>query len=150
MSDPARSRLRVAGAMAALLTVSLLRRAAGPRVVRALAGEPHAANPGDGGVMTGPVDPATRSVAGAVGAAARRLPPTSCLDRALTGAWLLRRRGRPSRLILGVPADPGATVTHAWLVDGHGRACIGAREAVAYLPVTVFDRPAGTDRGGPR
>ncbi len=136
--------------MAVLAVVSLLRRLGGTRAVRALAGAPRPAHPGDEGVLTGPVDPATRSVTGAVGAAARHLPPTSCLDRALTGAWLLRRQGRTGRVVLGVPADPEAIVTHAWLVDGDGRACIGAREAAAYLPVTVFDRPAGTGRGGPR
>ncbi len=151
MTGAVRGRLRVAGVMAALAFVSLLRRLGGTRVVRALGGEPRAAGPGDGGALTGPIAPATRSVAGAVGAAARRLPPTSCLDRALTGAWLLHRRGRPGRVILGVPADPASAVTHAWLVDGNGRACIGAREAAAYLPVTVFDRrPAGAEGGGPR
>lgn len=148
MTGAVRPRLRVAAAMAALAAVSLLRRLGGSRAVRALAGDPRPAAPGDEGVLTGPVDPATRSVAGAVRAAARHLPPTSCLDRALAGAWLLRRRGRTGRVVLGVPADPAAIVTHAWLVDGHGRACIGAREAAAYLPVTVFDRPGGAARGG--
>lgn len=136
--------------MAARVTGSLLRRLGGNRVVPALAGEPRAAGQGDGGARTGPIDPASRSVAGVVGAAARHLPPTSCLDRARIRARLLHRRGRPGRVNLGVPADPASALTHAPLVDGDGRACIDARETVACPPVTVFDRhPAGASRSRP-
>lgn len=71
-----------------------------------------------------PVDqePAHRLVAHgvrwAVRAAARRLPwHPVCLPQALTAQWMLRRRGVPSTLYLGV--DPGSRYdAHAWVRAG--------------------------------
>lgn len=55
----------------------------------------------------------------AVLAAARRLPGTRCLPRALALQALLRQAGVASELRLGVAKGPrGALVAHAWLDCG--------------------------------
>jgi len=55
----------------------------------------------------------------AVGAAARRVPWTAvCLPQALAGKWMLRRRGVPSVMRLGMAKDGTHYSTHAWLKVG--------------------------------
>lgn len=45
--------------------------------------------------------------------------PTLCLTRSLALAWILRRRGLPGELCLGVRNSTGAFEAHAWVeVDG--------------------------------
>jgi hypothetical protein len=59
-----------------------------------------------------------RQVGWAIGATARRLPwHPVCLPQALTAQWMLRRRGVPSTLYLGV--SPTAQYdAHAWVRAG--------------------------------
>lgn len=78
-------------------------------------GDP-ASVPGDAASVSGDA----ASVAWAVRAAAGRLPwQSTCLVQALAGALLLRRRGMPATLVLGVARDPQRGVTaHAWLRCG--------------------------------
>ncbi|WP_286194739.1 lasso peptide biosynthesis B2 protein [Synechococcus sp. CCY 0621] len=48
------------------------------------------------------------------------LPPDNCLSRSLCLQWLLRRRGIPADLRLGVQLDAGQLQAHAWVeVAGH-------------------------------
>jgi hypothetical protein len=54
--------------------------------------------------------------ADAVDAAARHSPfPVTCLTRSLLLAWLLRRRGVPTVLRIGVRIVDGTLDAHAWL-----------------------------------
>ena len=70
------------------------------------------------------VDPqslaAARDAARLVAAAAARQPfAVSCLPRSLTLWWMLRRRGIPTELHLGVRNESGNIEAHAWLeADG--------------------------------
>jgi Transglutaminase-like superfamily len=49
-------------------------------------------------------------------AAARHLPfRTNCLEQSLTLWWLLRRRGIPADLRIGVRKDAGSFEAHAWV-----------------------------------
>jgi Transglutaminase-like superfamily len=51
-----------------------------------------------------------------VNTAARHTPfPTTCLTRSLLLDWLLRRRGIPSRLRIGVRSTGGSFGAHAWV-----------------------------------
>ncbi len=50
---------------------------------------------------------------------ARHLPwPTTCLVRAVAGRLLLRRRGIPSTIRLGVNKTGAGLAAHAWLIVG--------------------------------
>jgi hypothetical protein len=68
------------------------------------------------------VDAVATQVAWAVDAAACRLPfDSTCLMRALAGAWMLRRRRIPATVYLGAARDPDdatAMIAHAWLRVG--------------------------------
>ena len=48
-----------------------------------------------------------------------------CLEKALAGRWMLRRRGIPSTMYVGMAKRGGSFVAHAWLV-GEGRTVTGA------------------------
>jgi hypothetical protein len=68
-------------------------------------------------------------------AARYRLRPAACLPRSLALRWMLRRRGIPAALEIGVRKDGGRLRAHAWLVyDG---APIGEPEEVAaeFVPL---------------
>jgi hypothetical protein len=75
-------------------------------------------------------DPAERSVALAIRSAGARLPyEPRCLDRAIAGQLMLRRRRRPGVVVIGL--SPKKTETwgaHAWLV-GRAGVITGGREA---------------------
>jgi hypothetical protein len=102
------------------------------RNTAALLGEPERDDPG-------PVDPARLSeakrVGHVVGAGAARLPwHPSCLRQALAAQRMLRRRGIPSRLHLGVIAGGEA---HAWVTVGD-RAVIGGGGSDRFVPLAAF------------
>jgi hypothetical protein len=88
-----------------------------------------------------PVTPAQWDRAKAIGmvvaADAARLPwhPT-CLRQALAVQRMLRRRGIPSRLHLGVTSATEG-MAHAW-VSVDGRAVIGRRGLERFVPLAAF------------
>jgi hypothetical protein len=69
---------------------------------------------------TDSASPGTRQVAWAVEIMARRTPwESACLAQAMAGKFMLRRRGVPSRLSLGMRKDAsGKPTAHAWLQAG--------------------------------
>lgn len=75
-----------------------------------------------------------RAVAGRVLRVARRLPPTTCLVRALAGWLMLRRRGIGALVRLGVRSESGRVSAHAWLVLGQ-RVLMGGEEAGGFQPI---------------
>lgn len=103
---------------------------------------------------------ATERIVWAVRTANRRVPGTTCLVRAMTTQVLLRRRGIPASLRIGVAKDDvGGFRAHAWLESG-GRVLIGgsdpllsryevlaAREERRALDRNVPDADVGKPRG---
>ncbi|MGV1006155.1 MAG: lasso peptide biosynthesis B2 protein [Candidatus Nanopelagicales bacterium] len=85
-----------------------------------------------------------RAVAVTVRRAAVQLPwQPSCLAQATAGQLMLRRRGMPGVAVLGLRAavrPDGEMDSHAWLL-GLGGAITGAREAVGFTPVSVYQVP---------
>jgi len=71
----------------------------------------------------------TERIAWAVDVAGKYIPDgRNCLVQALTMHVLLERRGRPSRLRIGVAKGPsGDLKAHAW-VESEGKVVIGGRE----------------------
>jgi hypothetical protein len=59
-----------------------------------------------------------------------------CLEQALAGRWMLRRRGIPSTMYVGMAKRDGNFVAHAWLV-GEGRTVTGA-SAENYASLAAF------------
>jgi len=61
-----------------------------------------------------------RRIAWAVNTAGRHLPwECRCLAQAVTGKWMLRRRGIPATLYLGLAKDDAKQLNaHAWLRSG--------------------------------
>lgn len=68
--------------------------------------------------MDGAPDGGTRAVVWALERARRAAPGTSCLTRALAAGWMLRRRGQPARVVIGVAMVSGRLEAHAWLELG--------------------------------
>lgn len=98
--------------------------------------------PGAGEGHRPPREPAALRVAWAIDRAARRVPGSTCLVRALAAGWMLRRRGETSLLHLGVDMVDGLPVAHAWLESGDGFVC-GGPEARRFTPLAAFpNRPA--------
>jgi hypothetical protein len=64
-----------------------------------------------------------------------------CLERALAGKWMLRRRGIPSTMYVGMARQGEHFVAHAWLV-GDGLTLTGAGKT-AYAPLAAFREPLG-------
>ena len=59
----------------------------------------------------------------------------TCLKKALVLSWLLRRRGIPTELRIGVARQEGGLVkAHAWL-DCDGQAVLGHEEMERYEPL---------------
>lgn len=82
------------------------------------------------------VHPASRRVAWAMAAAARRAPWRSeCLEQAIAAKAMLRRRGIASTLYLGMGRDPVAA--HAWLRVGDMNVT-GGRDIARYAVVASF------------
>ncbi|AWK88361.1 lasso peptide biosynthesis B2 protein [Azospirillum thermophilum] len=93
-----------------------------------------------GGALPSPTpDPLAAAVGRAVEAAARRLPwHPLCLEQALAAAILLRRRGIPCSLCIGVAVGGGRGFrAHAWLTAAGGTVC-GGPAAVGMTPLAVI------------
>jgi hypothetical protein len=69
-----------------------------------------------------------------------------CLEKALAGRWMLRRRGIASTVYVGMARQGLEFVAHAWLV-GEGRTLTGAGKTV-YATLAEFREPHQTDLGG--
>ena len=59
-----------------------------------------------------------------------------CLEIALAGRWMLRRRGIPSTMYVGMAKRGGNFIAHAWLV-GEGRTVTGASQE-SYATLAAF------------
>jgi hypothetical protein len=59
-----------------------------------------------------------------------------CLPTALVAQWMLRRRGIPSRLRLGIRRETSALAAHAWLeIDGK---VVFGNSDTAYTPIASY------------
>jgi hypothetical protein len=137
----ARWRLRALEAMAALFVVTAIRRCIpmhlwAPRLIGRANVAPLPVVPSDA-VLTD-VD---RQVAGAVHAATRRAPVQfTCLDEAVAGALMLRRRRVAASVVVGLPRDEALTDSHAWLLGACDGIVLGGMAADRYVPASVFSR----------
>jgi len=86
-------------------------------------------------------DPRVVAVARALTATARRLPWGGvCLPRAMAASFMLRMRGIPSHLCLGMRREGGKLEAHAWLiVDGRagGMVC-GGTISESFIPIATL------------
>lgn len=135
-------RLRVVEAAAMLALATLLLSVLPFRLVARLAGRVEAS--ADTCPPPTP-DAAAADVGRAVSAAARRLPwGPACLEQALAASLMLRRRGVPSRLCIGVATGDGNGFrAHAWLTAGGGTVC-GGPAAAGMTPIAAIRSIAGT------
>jgi Transglutaminase-like superfamily len=92
--------------------------------------------------------PHIQALGDAVNIAARHTPfPVTCLTRSLLLGWLLRRRGVPSSLRIGVRLTQGAFAAHAWVecagVPVNDRPDIAAQFASFgdIVPLQAFQTP---------
>jgi hypothetical protein len=70
-----------------------------------------------------------------------------CLEKALAGKWMLRRRGIASTMYVGMARQGEQFVAHAWLV-GDGQTLTGANN-MAYAALAAFREPRKSGaRGG--
>ena len=85
-------------------------------------------------------DPANaEQVAKAVARASGYVPRATCLIQALAGQVLLKQRGVPARLYIGVAKDEqGRFQAHAW-VESQGRVLLGASDK-EYAPMLALDK----------
>jgi hypothetical protein len=93
-------------------------------------------------------DDAALRVGWAIRAVSRALPWTcTCLMQAAAGQWMLRRRGIPATLELGMARDEatGAVLAHAWLSTGDVVLAGGAELSRTYTVVGRFTT-GGVDR----
>jgi len=71
----------------------------------------------------------------AVEAAARHIPASSCLSKALAAQALLARHGYASQLMIGVAKDEALRLeAHAWIIC-QDRVLIGGPETGRYAPL---------------
>lgn len=83
--------------------------------------------------------PTAERIVWAVEAAARRVPRTTCLVRALAAQALLARRGYTSQLRLGVTRGSNeAFEAHAW-IEQDGRVLLGGPVEPRYVPMPALD-----------
>jgi hypothetical protein len=85
-------------------------------------------------------------IAWAVTAVARRLPATfrACLPQAMAACVMLRRRGLPARLVIGVRREPSPRPleAHAWVESG-GRVIVGGMDDLpSFAPLDAPARAA--------
>ena len=79
-----------------------------------------------------------RAVRGAVRKASRRVPVgVTCFTRAMTATMMLRRRGIPSTLFLGVLTSGKDVQAHAWVQAGD-LMVTGGVEHERFTPVAWF------------
>ena len=77
----------------------------------------------------------------AVSSAARFAPRATCLTQALAAETLLRRRGHPVDVRIGVAReDDGRFLAHAWVVS-HGRVVVGDHDLERYSTLTARREP---------
>jgi hypothetical protein len=72
-----------------------------------------------------------------------------CLEKALAGKWMLRRRGIASTMYVGMARKGSEFIAHAWLV-GEGQTLTGAGN-LSYAPLAAFRErsgPAASDLSG--
>ncbi|HYP45900.1 MAG TPA: lasso peptide biosynthesis B2 protein [Propionibacteriaceae bacterium] len=123
-------------AAAALGVASLLRRALPMRRWSRMLGTVGAAP----AVLPGrpPATRRDRRVAVDLRRAERRLPWTlNCLDRAVAGQLLLRRRGGAGTVVIGLDRLDPAGVPHAWLVTSDS-VIVGGEVAGRFVAATAF------------
>jgi hypothetical protein len=94
--------------------------------------------------------PNRNTVAARVGVSVERVARftwwrSMCLEKALAGKWMLRRRGIPSTMYVGMARQGSEFVAHAWLV-GEGQTLTGAGQT-SYAALAAFREPEGS---GPR
>jgi hypothetical protein len=91
-----------------------------------------------------PAPPVALRVSWAIDVMSRRTPwESACLAQAMAGKFMLRRRGIPSRLSLGMKKDTGGQLSaHAWLQVGDAVLLGASREPFTTLS-TFADPPAG-------
>ena len=82
-------------------------------------------------------DPAPAEVGRAVERVGRRTPGSRCLDRALVGLLMLRRRGYDASIVMGAAKDGSQLAAHAW-VECAGDVLVGAKERDAFV---ALERP---------
>lgn len=70
----------------------------------------------------------------AVGSAARFVPDATCLPQALAAEAILRHRGHPADLRLGVTREGGGVQAHAW-VESYGRVIVGDGDLERFAPL---------------
>jgi len=87
--------------------------------------------------------PGARQIAWAVEIMSRRTPwESACLAQAIAGKLMLRRRGVPSRLSLGMRKDAsGKPIAHAWLQAGEATLLGATPEPFTVL--STFVDPEG-------
>ncbi|MFN3350504.1 lasso peptide biosynthesis B2 protein [Pseudorhodoplanes sp.] len=73
--------------------------------------------------------------------ARRRGMKAACLVQALAAHAMLRRRGIPSTLCLGVCGSGGSVAAHAW-IESQGRRLTGGADAATFTPLTAFGSTA--------
>lgn len=99
--------------------------------------------PGAPAAPDGPLPAKARGVGAMIPWAAARLPVhANCMVQALAGLAMLRRRGIPGRLVLGLRRDdPAAGLeAHAW-VEVRGQVLIGAETDRPYRAVARAGPP---------
>ena len=74
----------------------------------------------------------------AVGSAARFVPDATCLPQALAAEAILRRRGHPADLRLGVSRGDDGVEAHAW-VESYGRVIVGDGDLDRFEPLEASD-----------
>jgi hypothetical protein len=93
--------------------------------------------------------PRIRAVVRAVNRAAERLPvELACLPRAMAAQWMLKRRGIPACLVIGVSQSETTAAgqrLHAW-VEAGGRAVMGAPSQHVYRSGLVLHAPAAAPK----
>jgi hypothetical protein len=95
---------------------------------------------------------ASKSVSSRVGASVEHVARftwwrSMCLEKALAGKWMLRRRGIASTMYVGMARKGSEFIAHAWLV-GEGQTLTGAGN-ISYAPLAAFRERSGPDGLGP-
>lgn len=91
-------------------------------------------------IAAAPTADEARRIAGLVGIAAHHGPyRATCLRQSLALWWLLRRRGIPAVLRIGVHKDAGDLQAHAWVE--HSGLPLGA-DSLGYVPFVDLNSPA--------
>lgn len=87
-------------------------------------------------IVTGPLTGREADVARAIGAAVRRTG-ANCLEQAVAASVMLRRRGLPGRVVIGLDVADPSQVPHAWFVGASGLVVVGGDEG-RHRPVNQF------------